>query len=60
MPSLIITYLKSPLNSIKSLYSNAQAGNKLYIFLRVRGAYRVILRRIYGIPLLYIASYYKK
>jgi len=52
--------LKSPLNSIKSLYSDTQASNKLYIFLQVYGAYRVIPRRIYGIPLLYITSHCKR
>ena len=52
--------LKSLLNSIESLRSNAQASNKLYIFLQVYSAYRVVLRRIYGILLLYIASHYKK
>ena len=52
--------LKSPLNSIKSLHNNTQASNKLYVFSQVRSAYRVILRRIYGIPLLYIAPHYKK
>jgi len=52
--------LKSPLNNIKSLCSNAQASNKLYVFLQVYGAYRVILCHIYNIPLLYIVSYCKK
>ena len=52
--------LKSPLNSIKSLHSNAQASNKLYVFLQVHGAYKVVLRRIYSILLLYITSYCKK
>ena len=52
--------LESPLNGIKSLHSNTQAGNKLHIFLRVHSAHRVILRRIYGIPLLYITSYCKR
>ena len=52
--------LKSLFNNIKPLHSDAQASNKLYIFLRVRGACRVILRRIYSILLSYIASYCKK
>ena len=52
--------LKSLLNSIESLYSDAQAGNKLCVFLQVHGICKVVLRRICSIPLLYIASYYKK
>ena len=52
--------LESPLNSIKFFCSNTQASNKLYVFLQVYSTYKVILRRIYGIPLLYIISYCKK
>ena len=52
--------LESPLNSIKSLRSDAQAGDMLHVFLRVYSACKVVLRRICGIPLLYIASHYKK
>ena len=52
--------LESPLNSIESLRSDAQAGDKLYVFSQVYNTRKVILRRICGIPLSYIASHCKK
>ena len=52
--------LKNLFNSIKSFHSDTQASNKLYVFSQVHSAYKVVLRRIYDIPLLYIASHYKR